>query len=632
MSGYPQQQQQRPLYPGQPGQQGPPGKQGPPGQGQFAPSNGYPQQQPSPFQRPQTASPGPYGNVPRPGAPIPGSPGVRPNNMPPGVRPMQPGQGSPARPPINGSPYQQHQQQYAARPNPGPPSGARPPMGPRPPITPNQQIRTASPLPGQNPGMPSHSPSPRPVHMNQTPTPSGTPGLAGQNTQSPLHPPQPPYQRAGTPLGHNAPPQQAPYQQQQQQQQPQQPTPPLVSSDQSGANFGGLQNQMSNMSIGSNGPTDQQAKALPPVPPQEPPVQSEAKPKAGARAKRVFAADPSAAPASPAPPAYQGQAGGIPPIPQPGMDSFNGQSNMQENHAQQPYGSQNFGQPLNQSYPQQPQQQYQQQQNAPYQQPFMPQQPMGQQQFMAPQAQTGSKSRIDPDQIPSPVAVQQADQVLWDDKSFITSSRTQMSPLASTDFMAVDEGNCNPRFFRMTTYNIPNTEELLSNSQLPMGLIIQPLAKLRADEAPIQTVDFGDGGPARCRRCKAYINPYMIFTNGGQRFVCNLCLFENEIEPTYFCNLDMSGRRLDLDQRPELRNGSIEFAVPKEYWNKTPAPAAYVFAIDVSWCAVQSGMLAQCVAGIKSAIWDENGVSRLVPGAQIGILTFDKTVHFYNLS
>lgn len=37
----------------------------------------------------------------------------------------------------------------------------------------------------------------------------------------------------------------------------------------------------------------------------------------------------------------------------------------------------------------------------------------------------------------------------------------------------------------MTTYNVPNTEDLLSTAQLPMGLIIQPLAKLRADEVSI---------------------------------------------------------------------------------------------------------------------------------------------------
>ncbi|KAF9330640.1 COPII coat Sec23p-Sfb3p heterodimer component [Podila minutissima] len=212
------------------------------------------------------------------------------------------------------------------------------------------------------------------------------------------------------------------------------------------------------------------------------------------------------------------------------------------------------------------------------------------------------------------------------------SGMPPMPMQGSNPTMAHYEGNCNPRFLRMTTYQIPTSEELMEASCIPLGLVIQPLAELRADEAPIDTVDFGEAGPTRCRRCKGYINPYMRFTCGGQRFVCNLCLFENDVEPSYFCNLDMNGHRLDLDQRPELRNGSIEFAVPKEYSSKPPLPAGYVFAIDVSWTAVQSGMLNEAVKAVKQAIWDENGASRLAPGVQIGVMTYDKTVHFYNLS
>ncbi|KAG0317714.1 COPII coat Sec23p-Sfb3p heterodimer component [Dissophora globulifera] len=389
---------------------------------------------------------------------------------------------------------------------------------------------------------------------------------------------------------------------------------------------------MANMALGQPNAADQQGFSQ--MPPQEQPVQSDVKPKAGARAKRAYATDPSA------PPPAQGQPGTVPhPMPQQGG-----------NVPPQPYAPiNNFGQPVNQGpvgqqagYAQSNAPYQQQQQQPPHmaaqQQPHLAQPPQpvaGQQQqpYRAPApVMPGSKPRIDPDQIPSPVAVQEMDQEEWDEKPFVTSLRTSTTPLASSDFSAIDGGNCNPRFFRMTTYNLPNTDDLLTTSQLPMGLVIQPLAQLRADEAPIETVDFGEAGPARCRRCNAYINPYMIFTNGGQKFVCNMCLFENEVEPGYFCNLDMNGRRCDLDQRPELRSGTIEFAVPKAYWNKTPMAAAYVFAIDVSWNAIQSGMLQQCVAGIKSAIWDVNGVSKLAPGAQIGLLTYDKNVHFYNLS
>lgn len=135
----------------------------------------------------------------------------------------------------------------------------------------------------------------------------------------------------------------------------------------------------------------------------------------------------------------------MPPLPQPGMNSYDAQNGMgqQQQQQQQPYGSQQFGQPSNQGYAQQPPAPYQQQ--PVMNQPPMPQQPMGmgqpQQQFRPQQPiQPVAKPKIDPDQIPSPVAVQENDQAQWDDTPFITSSKTLVTPLASSDFMAIDEG------------------------------------------------------------------------------------------------------------------------------------------------------------------------------------------------
>ena len=36
-------------------------------------------------------------------------------------------------------------------------------------------------------------------------------------------------------------------------------------------------------------------------------------------------------------------------------------------------------------------------------------------------------------------------------------------------------------------------------------------------------VDLGEIGPVRCNRCKAYMNPYMLFIDGGRRFQCCFC-------------------------------------------------------------------------------------------------------------
>lgn len=45
---------------------------------------------------------------------------------------------------------------------------------------------------------------------------------------------------------------------------------------------------------------------------------------------------------------------------------------------------------------------------------------------------------------------------------------------------------------------------------------------------PLQLVNHGVNGPVRCNRCKAYMNPFMQFIDGGRRFVCNICNYSSE--------------------------------------------------------------------------------------------------------
>jgi protein transport protein SEC24 len=179
---------------------------------------------------------------------------------------------------------------------------------------------------------------------------------------------------------------------------------------------------------------------------------------------------------------------------------------------------------------------------------------------------------------------------------------------------------------------MPSTKDIADQSKLPLGLVVQPLAKPRSDEVPLQTVDHGTEGPLRCTRCRAYINPWCIFTHGGAKFECNICLHVNTVPDWYFANVDMSGRRVDLDQRPELRYGSVEFEVTSDYYSKERKPAAldYVFAIDVSVQAIQTGMLLAVCEALKNAIYDHEGNVKL--NNRVGIITFNKDVHYYNLA
>ncbi|ONK81317.1 uncharacterized protein A4U43_C01F27750 [Asparagus officinalis] len=186
--------------------------------------------------------------------------------------------------------------------------------------------------------------------------------------------------------------------------------------------------------------------------------------------------------------------------------------------------------------------------------------------------------------------------------------------------------NCHPRFFRLTTHAIPSSQSLLSRWHLSLGAIVHPLAEAPdGEEVPI--VNFGAAGVIRCRRCRTYVNPYVAFTDAGRKWRCNLCSLLNDVPAEYMCGLDATGRRLDINQRPELCKGSVEFVAPTEYMVRPPMPPLYFFLIDVSVTAARSGLLEVIAKTIKSCL-DE---LPCFPRTQIGFLTFDSTLHFYCL-
>jgi protein transport protein SEC24 len=191
-------------------------------------------------------------------------------------------------------------------------------------------------------------------------------------------------------------------------------------------------------------------------------------------------------------------------------------------------------------------------------------------------------------------------------------------------------------------------------------------------------------------------------------FIVKSLLIRRTVSQSYFSHLDSYGSRMDLQSRPELRCGTVDFSVPKAYWannpsslldssglstvsadlltslneavdaaataatgsqvhvtlapadakgkKKTPEPAddqslrpplpiGRVFVIDVSWSAVRSGMLYTVCEGIRQALYGsdgaetngdgaegEGGDGHQVPPGRVAFVTFDRAVHFYNLS
>jgi len=186
--------------------------------------------------------------------------------------------------------------------------------------------------------------------------------------------------------------------------------------------------------------------------------------------------------------------------------------------------------------------------------------------------------------------------------------------------------NCPPHFMRWAVNALPNSQALRHRWALPIGIVTQPLAP-SAKGSQVPVVNFGQSGIVRCRRCRTYINPFVQFIEGGRRWRCNVCATANEVPVEYFCSLDANGRRRDHDERPELSSGIVEFVAPAEYMVRPPMPPVFFFMIDVSYAAQASGMLQVAIQTIKDSLDELPGDER----TQVGFLTFDSTLHLYNL-
>lgn len=187
-----------------------------------------------------------------------------------------------------------------------------------------------------------------------------------------------------------------------------------------------------------------------------------------------------------------------------------------------------------------------------------------------------------------------------------------------------NKSNCNSKFMRMTCNAIPNSSQLRGRWSMPLGVLVHPLA---GDPGDVPVVCPDSAGIVRCRRCRTYINPFVQWSDGGRRFRCNICGMMNEVPVEYFCTLDSDGRRRDESERPELAKGSAEYVAPAEYMVRPPMPPVFFFVIDVSRGAVSSGMLRIACETIKTNLNQLPGGSR----TQVGFMTFDSVLHFYNL-
>mmetsp|Transcript_10452 Transcript_10452/g.19075 ORF Transcript_10452/g.19075 Transcript_10452/m.19075 type:complete len:883 (-) Transcript_10452:235-2883(-) len=182
---------------------------------------------------------------------------------------------------------------------------------------------------------------------------------------------------------------------------------------------------------------------------------------------------------------------------------------------------------------------------------------------------------------------------------------------------------CDPKQLSLTTNVFPTTTTTAQRSKVPLGIVLQPLAESEV-ECPL--INFGSVGVVRCKHCRAYINPYVIWTDGGAHWKCNLCWYNNECPSGYFSPVDTNGMRADIAKRPELIHSTVEIVATPHYMIRAPMPCVFFFVLDVSKASTESGMLARACQAIADSLDDLPGGKRTM----VGFITYDSKVHLYS--
>ncbi|RUS79855.1 hypothetical protein EGW08_012381 [Elysia chlorotica] len=207
---------------------------------------------------------------------------------------------------------------------------------------------------------------------------------------------------------------------------------------------------------------------------------------------------------------------------------------------------------------------------------------------------------------------------LLNERNLISAEGVETAkPTLPHDFKKV---NCNPDIFRCTLNAIPQTSSLLNKARLPLGILIHPFKDL--SQLPV----IQSSVIVRCRSCRTYINPFVVFVD-QRRWKCNLCFRVNEL-PDEFSFDPVTKTYGDPQRRPEVKSATIEFIAPSEYMLRPPQPAVYLYLLDVSFNAVETGYLSQFCQILLDELDKLPGDARTT----IGFLCYDRSLYYFNLA
>ncbi|GFU59402.1 protein transport protein Sec24B [Nephila pilipes] len=257
--------------------------------------------------------------------------------------------------------------------------------------------------------------------------------------------------------------------------------------------------------------------------------------------------------------------------------------------------------------------------------PYPQQMPTSQYPGSLPEGPVGGISGYDP-QLHAKMAgmsVHNSFSRLWGNDSINLLQDRNILPPVSLEpprpILTPDRPNCSPDVFRCTLTKVPDTSSLLQKSRLPFGILLHPFR----DAASLSVIQCNT--IVRCRNCRTYINPFVTFVD-QRRWKCNLCFRVNDLPEEFL--YDPSTRSYgDPSRRPEIKNATMEYIAPSDYMLRPPQPAVYLFLLDVSHGAIETGYLQTFCKVMLENINELPGDTRM----RIGFVTFDGSIHFYNL-
>lgn len=170
-----------------------------------------------------------------------------------------------------------------------------------------------------------------------------------------------------------------------------------------------------------------------------------------------------------------------------------------------------------------------------------------------------------------------------------------------------------PPYFRTTVSQFPSTKAAAEQSNIPLGIIINPS---QVDDVPL--IDYSQSDIQRCQRCSSFLSTYSEVTPDGAHWKCPFCQAVSQLEHNY----TNSGSQ----RSTEFICPVYDMIAPQKFLYKDKIQPSFVVVIDLSVEAIQTGFTPQFLNSFKASL------DSIDPLTNIGLITMSNRLVFYDFS